>query len=283
MSTWTPVSVCTLACLPRPAAVPRTAPARTLLRVCALIGLLLAAACGAPVLPLLAPARRSASVRLLSRAALRACGVRLVHLGEPGFAAGGDRGVLVVANHLSWLDIVALAAVQPPRMLAKREIRDWPVIGALAARLGTLFIDRAALRALPAVVDRVASVLADGRVVALFPEGTTWCGAASGRFRRAGFQAAIDAGVPVRPAALRMRLPDGSPTSVGAFLGEDTLAASLWRVLRLPGLTFEVHVLPALAPDLGLDRRELAGRAQAAIARALALPEPERHSSPSLV
>jgi hypothetical protein len=93
-------------------------------------------------------------------------------------------------------------------------------------------------------------------------------------FRRAGFQAALDAGVPVRPVALGMRLADGSRTGVGAFIGEDTLVDSLLRVARLPELVLEVTVLPPLLPVPGLDRRELARRAELAFAAATGVPAP---------
>ena len=215
------------------------------------------------------PARRRAPVlRGIFRGVLRAIGVRLVHRGDDRFDAGPGhrRRVLVVANHLSWLDILVLGAVQPMRMVAKREVQDWPVLGAVAVRVGTLFIDRGGLRSLPSVVSAATDALRAGAVVGLFPEGTTWCGAAVGPFRRAGFQAALDAGAPVRPVAQRMLLLDGTVTSVGAFIGEDTLCDSLLRVLRLPGLSVEVYVLPLLVAGQCTDRRELARRAELAVA-----------------
>lgn len=188
--------------------------------------------------------------------------------------SGRGTGVLVVANHLSWLDILVLGAVQPMRMVAKVEVRDWPLLGALARRIGTLFIDRRGLRSLPGVVDQVAGALRGGAVIGLFPEGTTWCGAASGEFRRAGFQAALDAHAPIRPVAQRFRLPDGTPTTVGAFIGEDTLLDSMLRVLRLPRLVVEIQVLSLLEAGPGTDRRELARRAEIAIADATGVPAP---------
>jgi 1-acyl-sn-glycerol-3-phosphate acyltransferase len=261
-------------------------------RLAGLIALLLAAGPLAVVLPLLGARPRSRVLRGMFRCALATLGVRLVHLGPAGLdprdAHGADGhpvgpgGVLVVANHLSWLDILVLGAVHPMRMVAKREIQGWPVIGALAARFGTLFVDRGGLRSLPGVIEQATEALRGGAVVGLFPEGTTWCGAASGQFRRAGFQAALDAGVPVRPVAQRMRLPDGTPTGVGAFIGDDTLLDSLLRVIRLPELVLEVEVLPALLPEPGLDRRELARRAELAVAAATGVPAPAPPRRPSV-
>lgn len=224
-----------------------------------LVVVLLATAAAAP---LLTAGPRDRWVRRCSRAALRAAGVRLHITGGARFRDGG--GALVVANHMSWIDVLALDAVQPVRMLAKREVRDWPVIGGLAARTGALFVDRAGLRALPATVAATADALRAGGAVGVFPEGTTWCGEAAGSFRRAAFQAAIDAGVLVRPVAIAFRLPDGTSARGAAFVGEQTLLDSLLRVLRLPGLVCEVSLLPAIDPT-GPDRRELAARAAAAI------------------
>jgi 1-acyl-sn-glycerol-3-phosphate acyltransferase len=294
-----PVSACTPGCLPGPGALPTVGRLRVTARLLGMLALVAAAVPLAVVLPLLPGPGRGGLLRAMFRGMLRLAGVRLVHSGAARFvptaeelaAAGGpssgcsgDRrlGVLMVANHLSWLDILVLGAVQPMRMVAKREIRDWPVLGALAARAGTLFVDRCGLRSLPALVTETAAALRGGAVVGLFPEGTTWCGAASGSFRRAGFQAALDAGVPVRPVAQRMRLADGTSTGVGAFVGEDTLVASLLRVVRLPELVVEVEVLPPLVAEPGTDRRALARRAELVVALATGVPAPAAPARPAV-
>lgn len=291
---WEPVSVCNPACLPAPETLPRVGRLRVAQRLVALATVLAGAAVLACVLlPLLERRRRTAVMRRLFRALLRAAGVRVAHIGPAELGPVGSaelgpagpivadrpaprtgRGVLVVANHLSWLDILALGAVAPMRMVAKREIQGWPVIGSLAERIGTVFVDRSGLRSLPSVVEQAAEAMRAGATVGLFPEGTTWCGTASGAFRRAGFQAALDAGVPVRPVAQRMLLPDGTPTTVGSFIGEDTLLDSMLRVLRLPGLVVEVRVLPLLTAGPGTDRRQLARRAELAVAAATGVPAP---------
>ena len=282
---WEPTSPCTPGCLPDAGALPRVSTARVAARMVALTLLVAVFALGAVVLPLFDAHRRARALRLIFRTVLRAIGVRMVHTGAERFDAGpGTGGVLVVANHLSWLDIMVLGAVQPVRMVAKREVRDWPVLGAVATRAGTLFVDRARLRGLPTLVADTARALRDGAAVGLFPEGTTWCGAAMGEFRRAGFQAAVDAGVAVRPVAQRMRLLDGTPTSMGAFVGADTLLDSILRVLRLPGLLFEIEVLPLL-PSTDTDRRELAYAARRAVCAAtgvsVATAAPPRTASPA--
>ncbi|MBL1098829.1 lysophospholipid acyltransferase family protein [Streptomyces coffeae] len=204
---------------------------------------------------------------LRSRAAelLNALGIRLEVAGDATLSAPGATGTLVVANHISWLDIVALLAVEPVVMLAKREVGGWPVVGPLAKRAGTMFIDRASLRQLPDTVREMSALLRDGRSLVVFPQGITWCAGTGGHFRRATFQAAIDAGAPVRPVALEY-LQHGAPTTVAAFVGEDDFGSSLRRVLRADGLTIRVRNHRPLLPAPGReDRRTLAARAQATV------------------
>ncbi|CCH34483.1 lysophospholipid acyltransferase family protein [Actinosynnema sp. NPDC047251] len=211
---------------------------------------------------------REAVLRRWFRALVRAFGARLDVTGGPVFQATPGRGVLVVSNHVSWLDELAIDAVQPIRLVAKREIRDWPVLGRLITAARTVYLDRERLSLLPGTVAELAAALRDGAAVGIHAEGTTWCGLASGRYRPALFQSALDAGVPVRPVVLRY-LVDGEPTSRAAFVGSDTLVGSLLRVLRLRGLVVEVHVLDEIAPGRAADRRDLAGLVQWESERAL--------------
>ncbi|WP_086558833.1 lysophospholipid acyltransferase family protein [Streptomyces africanus] len=255
MSAWLPTAPCTpQACVEAPAALPARAVPRAVLRLTGVVLLLLA---GIALSPL--GARIPASlIRRWCRWIVRAAGVRVRITG----AAAPAGGLLLVANHISWLDIPLLAAVRPARMLAKTEVRRWPLAGPLAARGGTLFIDRDRLRTLPDTVARIARALGEGAAVAAFPEGSTWCGRAQGTFRRAVFQAALDAGVPVQPVRIGYRLTGGTATTAPAFVGDDTLLASLWRVATARGLVAEVEVRPAIPPGSRPDRRSLARSAQ---------------------
>ncbi|MFJ6080468.1 lysophospholipid acyltransferase family protein [Streptomyces sp. NPDC092369] len=253
MSGWLPSAPCT----PRACIEPtrsRTAPPLAVLRLMTVVVVVLG---GIMLMPLggLIPA---AAVRLWCRWIVRAAGVRLRITGAP--PSGG--GLLLVANHISWMDIPLMAAVRPARMLAKAEIRGWPVAGVLTAGSGALFIDRDRLRALPETVARIADALGSGSAVAVFPEGSTWCGRAQGSFRRAVFQAALDAGVPVQPVRLRYRIEGGSATAATAFIGQDSLLASVWRVVSTHGLVAEVDVRAVIAPGSHPDRRSLARAAQ---------------------
>ncbi|WP_030247309.1 MULTISPECIES: lysophospholipid acyltransferase family protein [unclassified Streptomyces] len=254
MSAWLPTAPCTpRACVEASAGLRARAVPRAVLRLTGVFLLLLA---GIALSPL--GARIPASpIRRWCRWIVRAAGVRVRVTG----AAVPTGGLLLVANHISWLDIPLIAAVRPARMLAKTEVRRWPVAGPLAAR-GALFIDRDRLRALPDTVALIARALREGAAVAAFPEGSTWCGRAQGTYRRAVFQAALDAGVPVQPVRIRYRLTGGTTTTAPAFVGDDTLLASLWRVATARGLVAEVEVRDAISPGTHPDRRALACAAQ---------------------
>jgi 1-acyl-sn-glycerol-3-phosphate acyltransferase len=248
-----PHNDCGVDCLPaaeRPAAPPLV----RLGRLLALAGVVVAGAVWLPFAP------RSAA--FWARAMLRAIGVRV--------SVGGripHRRALLVANHVSWLDIVAILAVAPSRIVAKHEVRRWPLVGAMAVAAGTIFVDRSRPRTLPATVGEVAAALRTDRTVAVFPEGTTGCGEAVGPFRPAMFQAAIDAGAVVVPLTLRY------DQAAAAFVGDDSLYASLRRILALRHLTVSVTASPALYPGDAATRRRLATVARMAVSASRLPPE----------
>jgi 1-acyl-sn-glycerol-3-phosphate acyltransferase len=219
-----------------------------------LVAVLVAGIGLAAVLPVLGSPRRARATRGWFRAVVAACGVRLI---SDGTLARDSGAVLVTSNHLSWLDIPAILAVQPMRVVAKSDVRDWPVLGFLAARAGSIFIDRRRLRRLPGTVAEIAGTLRRGQSVLVFPEGSTWCGREAGAFRPATLQAAVDAAVPVRPLTLHYVLADGSATTVAAWVGADTLLASVWRIVSTRDLRVRVEVRQLLETT-GRTRRELA-------------------------
>lgn len=256
MSVWLPSAPCTPgACIERTRSV-----AAVPLAVLRLVGVVVVLLAGISLMPVgrWIPA---GAVRWWCRTTVRAAGIRLRMSGT----AVPTGGLLLVANHISWLDIPLLAAVRPARMLAKSEIRGWPVAGGLTAGSGALFIDRDRLRALPDTVARIADALRAGSAVAVFPEGSTWCGRAQGHFRRAVFQAALDADVPVQPVRLRYRVGGGGASTAPAFIGDDSLLTSVWRVVSARGLVAEVEVPEPVPAGSHADRRTLAVTAQARV------------------
>ncbi|MEU4266784.1 lysophospholipid acyltransferase family protein [Streptomyces sp. NPDC026092] len=257
VSPWLPTSPCA----PDPCARhsgPVAGSVLAVLRLVAGIAAVLAGVLLAPLAALLPAAGRQALVRVWCRLVLRSFGVRIK---VTGVTVPAGAPFLIVANHISWLDIPLVASVLPGRMLAKREVRQWPVLGPLAARGGTLFIDRDRLRALPGTVRAMAGAMSGGGRVIVFPEGSTWCGRGGGAFRHAAFQAALDASVPVLPVRLDYR-----PVGPAAFVGEDPLGASLWRVVAARGLTAEIRILDPISTIQYPNRRALAQAAQRAVA-----------------
>ena len=231
------------------------------------------------VLPFAGAKGRLVVTKGIFRGVLLAMGVKLEVHGE---IPGPGRGTLVVNNHTSWLDIVAVNAVRPMRAVAKKDIASWPVLGWLVTAAGSVYVDREGLRSLPDTVARLTTALRGGAMVNVTPEGTTWCGLTHGRFRPAMFQAAIDGGVPVLPVALRFRLTTGDRTTAPSFIGDETIVDSVLRTAALKGLVLEVHVRPEIAPGRAADRLELAALAERAVDEVLTpavLPAEEHWTS----
>jgi 1-acyl-sn-glycerol-3-phosphate acyltransferase len=267
---FSPVSACGYGCLPKPGTVARVSPLRQALRLSGLVLALMGGVLVAASMPVLTRGGRAAVVRTWFRALLWTAGVKLRVVGDQRLAT--RPGTLITANHVSWLDIPAVLAVEPARVVAKTDVRDWPVIGLMAARAGTIFIDRRRIKRLPVTVSEITTNLHNGHSVLVFPEGSTWCGRTQGRFYPAAFQSAIDADAPVRPVALRYRLPDGTTTTAAAFVGDDTLLASVLRVVAIRGLVAEVEAGP-VADAHGAARRSMAATT-ATVIRDLTTAEP---------
>jgi 1-acyl-sn-glycerol-3-phosphate acyltransferase len=219
------------------------------------------------VAPFLSSDRRRRLAAWLSSELLRVIGVRLDLRG--GVPDG--RPLLLVANHVSWLDVQILNAVCPSRFVAKAETRRWPVCGAIAAGFDTFFLERASLRDAARVKARVAAALAAGQSVAVFPEGTTTDGRTLGRFYAALFEAAIEAGVSVQPVAIRYPRADDSANPAAAFVDDMTFVDSLVRIAREPALSARLtFAAPIRARTMA--RRDLAALARRRIAEALGFP-----------
>lgn len=213
--------------------------------------------------PRLSQAQKEMQVQVWSSQMLVCLGIRLIIKGTPA-----DQGpVLLVANHISWLDISALHAARYCRFVSKSDVKGWPVIGRLAAGVGTLFIERQSRRDTRRIVHHMAASLSAGDVLAVFPEGTTGDGVQLLPFHGNLLQAAISANVPVQPVALSFVDDNtGHNSQVPSFVGDDTLLASVWRTLATPGLAVHV-VFGAPQSAQGRDRRAWATDLHAAIAQ----------------
>lgn len=289
---WQPRSGCGTQCIADDEPGPTVGLPLRVGRMAALVGVMLAASAALLVLPLLTARRRALVGSGLARGVLRSLGIRLEQRG-----AGLDRrapGSLVVVNHVSWLDIVVLLAVGRSRLVAKTEVRGWPVVGQVARYVGTIFVDRSRPTNLPDAVAEVRRALAAGQAVSFFPEGTTSCGRSVRRFRPAFFQAAVDTGAPLVPVTLRFAQPGAGRTSAAAFIGDDTLLDSLGRIVGLRDLTVSVSYGAAIYPQPGATRRVLARVAATAVGASvpsfgterrgtIALPAPRTIPAPETV
>jgi 1-acyl-sn-glycerol-3-phosphate acyltransferase len=228
---------------------------RTAIRIACTIVVLPAAALLALPVP-----GKSRAQRFYCRMMLRCLGVRITVSGGP---IRNLRGVLVVSGHVSWVDIFIIGSVLPGSFVARADLIEWPALGFLARLMKVIPIERSNLRNLPDVVRAVAARLHAGQTVVAFPEGTTWCGLGYGAFRPAMFQAAVDAGRPVQPLRLTYHHRDGAPSTVPAFIGDDSLLTSIRRVLAAGLTVCHVQVQSLQLP--GDDRRDLASRCEAAV------------------
>ena len=214
--------------------------------------------------PRLGPEARAARIQWWSARTMALMGVRLEASGTPRPGAK-----LLVGNHISWLDIMAIHAVCPEaRFVSKADVKRWPLLGTLVAAAGTLFIERERKRDALRVVHQMAEALQAGQTVAIFPEGTTSDGHALLPFHANLLQAAIASEVPVQPVALRYADAQSAVSPAVGYVGDVTLLQSLWSVACADGLVARVQVLAAESVRHA-DRRRLAEHLAAQIMAAL--------------
>lgn len=177
--------------------------------------------------------QKSERIQAWARSSLTLLGIDLKVTGSPP----KNGPLLLVANHVSWLDIVVLLASCPCHFVSKSEIGKWPVVGSLTRAAGTLFITRSSRRDALRVVHKMAEKLHvdSGVVLAIFPEGTTSNGLQVLPFHANLFQAAITANAPVQTVALRFEEAASGRTSMAAcYIDDDTFLGSVWRTLTAP-------------------------------------------------
>lgn len=179
---------------------------------------------------------------------------------------------LLVANHISWLDVIALNAISPTRFVAKSEVRHWPLIGWLCAQAQTIFIQRSKRSDTARTNLCMAESLQQGNCMAIFPEGTTTDGTQVHHFHSSLLQPAIDAGVPIYPLALRYLDQHGKPNHDADYIGNMTFVESLWKILSSHHLHAHVITTPPLDTRT-TSRRTLATAAHHHICAALSFAQ----------
>ena len=228
------------------------------------IGLAFVAAC---VYPSLSHSVQRRFMCWWSRALLNLLNVTHACSGQPASQVGSP--CLLVANHISWLDIFAVNSVTPAQFVAKSEVSGWPLLGWLVQRSGTLFIRRSVRSDTVRVNDCMAGLLQQGRAVAVFAQGTSSTPDHPVRFHAPLLQSAVAAGAQVQPVVIFYHDRQGVPHDAAAFVGDITFMQSLWKIVCAPGIRVVVTYLPPMNA-LGQDRRALADMAQQAVNAKLA-------------
>lgn len=210
-----------------------------------------------------APRAAAAIPRLFCRTLLALAKVRVATTG----ALARGRPVLCVANHVSWIDVLALGSLEPFCFLAKGDISRWPILSAFAEVQGTVFVDRARRRSIIPANAALAARMREGRTALLFPEGTTVGDDELGPFKSSHLAAARDllAQVPARDyvAVQPVALAYSSP--LAAWIGDDALMPHLWRVLRAPPLTCTIALGTPIVYAPGADRKRVTRAARDAV------------------
>jgi 1-acyl-sn-glycerol-3-phosphate acyltransferase len=253
---------------------PTSAAVRALRMVRLVLHVVRAVATAAAVYPFLTRTQRSAHVRRWSRQLLAILGVRVKTNGLPPRAI--DAPTMIVANHVSWLDIFALNSVHAMRFVAKSEIRRWPLIGWLSGKGGTLFVVQARHRHIADINREVVAALAQGDIFAVFPEGKTTTGDVVLPFHASLIQPALACNAQLHPVAIRYTRADGSLCSEADYEGEKSLLDALRLLLTQPVIHVQLQFLPPLECTHGAHRSELAYEASRTIAGALNVPAPRR-------
>jgi 1-acyl-sn-glycerol-3-phosphate acyltransferase len=202
-------------------------------------------------------------------------GLRLRVIGKP---VTGE-GVLLLANHSSWLDIVVFSAVTPLSFVAKSEIAGWPIFGTLARLQRTVFVARERRHQTGAVADQIAARLAAGDCLVLFPEGTSNDGNSVLPFKSALLGAAEarradGRHVTVQPVSAAYAGNHGMPMGremrpFYAWYGDMEMTPHLWEALLAGPLDVTVEFHPPATLDM-MNRKQLAQVAQAQIEAGLA-------------
>lgn len=247
------------------------APTRRAVRVLRIARLLLHLLRGmtiaAIVFPRIDDKQRRAHIRRWSRQLLA---ILAIHLHVTRVRAPDDsrpQRAMLVANHVSWIDIFAIDAVMPARFVAKSEVARWPLVGWLSTRAGTLYVSRARRHDTARINREVRAALERGELVGVFPEGTTTDGNRLLKFHSSLLQPAVSEQAAILPVAVSYWKSDGTRCTELAYDGRWSLWDTVKRMVRVRTIRCTLTVLPALEPQR--HRRELADAAHRAIAEAL--------------
>lgn len=175
---------------------------------------------------------------------------------------------MLVSNHISWLDIVAIAASSPVTFVSKADLKSWPMVGQLAKSSGTVFIKRGSLFSMHQTMTQLVDILECNRNIIFFPEGTTTTGENVKRFNSGLFETAYKSGSPVQPVAIsyyRNCLPE---RDAAPYVDDDHFMKHLWTHLYHGKLLVQIDFLDEIQPAKH-SRRILADLCHARISEVL--------------
>ncbi|WP_314342315.1 1-acylglycerol-3-phosphate O-acyltransferase [Simonsiella muelleri] len=223
----------------------------------------------------LAPNERRSVLQQMGQSALDVLHVELEKPDTPN----NPHGTLIVANHISWLDIFVLAAIYPASFIAAKELRSWFVIGKMIENAGTVFIDRTNRKDIEPINAAIVERLQAGNDVCFFPEARTSLGNAVLPLKAALFQAAINAPTNIQCVVLRYYDAENKRTEQISFSGTNFFI-TLWRILSQPKITVRIDFPPLIQPteQPNADRFTLKDQAEALFNQIVLSdsPNPER-------
>ena len=192
--------------------------------------------------PFYSKRRKLRAIQIWSLRVLASCGMKLETFGT---LPQEGQAQLLISNHISWLDIMAVNGAFPGRFVAKDDVAKWPVVGYLATQAQTVYVSRnKGTKGNTAKIATVTEALKNGDTVTIFPEGTSTEGYEILPFKPSFFQTAYDAGVPIIPMLCRYPNPDGtSPNLQAAYVGDTSLWQSVCMIISQPSSKVELHFL----------------------------------------
>lgn len=228
-------------------------------------------------------AQRNRALFRLGQGAIDAIGIELDIHGQEKAAQTTQKGILVVSNHVSWLDIFAMSMLYPSSFIAKQEIKNWPIFGKMGTNAGTVFINRNTRKDIAPINAAITEALNHGRNVSFFPEAQTSLGLSLLPFKAALFQSAIDSGSTIQPLALRYYDINGNRTILPSYAGHMNLFKSLWQIVSMPKLRiridYETPYTAAEHPEA--DRYALKDIAEVQIKNSVLEDSPEKTAAES--
>ena len=211
------------------------------------------------------------SIQKWSQDTLDVLGIRVVHDTPLVHTKNAEVPLLLVANHVSWVDALIIQSIQPSIFVAKAEVKSWPIVGSIATGCGVIYVNRGSPSSARRMVDDLSSALHHGYCVAGFPEGTSSEGSSVSLFHANLFEAAINHQVQVLPLAIRYTNPStGALCLRAAFIGDIGFVASLHQVMASAGIQAKVLLGERLSP-IGHSRRTLAHLSHRSVSQQLEL------------